>query len=176
MVRIFFVGYMGAGKTTIGKALAKQMNLSFIDLDHYIENRFHKTIRELFRDKGEAVYREIERKLLIEVCEFEDVVISTGGGVPCFFDNMQYIKSKGRTVYLKASPQELAYRVGPNNFTRPTLAGRSGKELTEFISRSLQERSSFYEQADLIYDAEKLRTEKEIQTVVNDLKDLLTQR
>ena len=80
MVRIFLTGYMGAGKTTLGKAFARKLNIPFIDLDWYIEERFHKTVGELFTERGEAGFRELERNMLHEVAEFENVVISTGGG------------------------------------------------------------------------------------------------
>lgn len=92
MVRIFLTGYMGAGKTTLGKAFARQMNIPFVDLDWYIEERFHKTVGELFTERGETGFRELERNMLHEVAEFENVVISTGGGAPCFFDNMDFIE------------------------------------------------------------------------------------
>ena len=84
MVRIFLTGYMGAGKTTLGKAFARQMDIPFVDLDWYIEERFHKTVGELFTERGETGFRELERNMLHEVAEFENVVISTGGGAPCF--------------------------------------------------------------------------------------------
>lgn len=96
MIRIFLTGYMGAGKTTLGKAFAREMSVPFIDLDWYIEERFHKSIRELFTERGEASFRELERNMLHEVGEFEDVVVSTGGGTPCFFDNMEYMNVAGR--------------------------------------------------------------------------------
>ena len=85
MIRIFLTGYMGAGKTTLGKAFARELNIPFIDLDWYIEERLHKSIRELFIERGEASFRELERTMLHEVAEFENVIISTGGGTPCFF-------------------------------------------------------------------------------------------
>ena len=84
MTRIFLIGYMGAGKTTLGKAFAREMSLNFIDLDWFIEERFHKTVQQLFLERGEDGFRELERKMLHEVAEFEDVVVSTGGGTPCF--------------------------------------------------------------------------------------------
>ena len=96
MIRIFLTGYMGAGKTTLGKAFARELNVPFIDLDWYIEERFHKSIRELFVERGEASFRELERNMLHEVSEFEDVIISTGGGTPCFFDNMDYMTDTGK--------------------------------------------------------------------------------
>lgn len=84
MKRIFLIGYMGAGKTTVGKVLSRQLELSFIDLDHYIEGRYHKTVGQLFAEKGEDAFRDIERRMLREVAAFEDVLVSTGGGAPCF--------------------------------------------------------------------------------------------
>lgn len=113
MVRIFLTGYMGAGKTTLGKAFARKLNIPFIDLDWYIEERFHKTVGELFTERGEAGFRELERNMLHEVAEFENVVISTGGGAPCFYDNMEFMNRTGKTVFLNVHPrcavQTLAY-------------------------------------------------------------------
>ena len=100
MKRIFLIGYMGAGKTTVGKVLAERLGLSFIDLDFYVEGRFHKTIPQLFAERGEAGFRELERRMLREVAEFEDVLVSCGGGTPCFFDNMDFMNRAGQTVYL----------------------------------------------------------------------------
>ena len=91
MKRIFLTGYMGSGKSTLGLRLAQKAGLSFIDLDHYIETRFRKTINEIFAEKGEKEFRIIERNMLREVGEFEDVIIATGGGAPCFFDNIDYM-------------------------------------------------------------------------------------
>ena len=107
MTRIIFIGYMGSGKTTVGKALSKELGLPFYDLDWYIESRMHKTVKQLFDSVGEEGFREIERNMLHEVAEFEDVIISCGGGTPCFFDNIDYINQQGDTIYLKASPEVL---------------------------------------------------------------------
>ena len=114
MKRVFLVGYMGAGKTTVGKELAKLAGLSFIDLDYYIEGRYHKAVSQIFAERGEEAFREIERNMLHEVAEFEDVLISTGGGAPCFFDNMEFMNASGTTVYLKVSVEELAKRLDEN--------------------------------------------------------------
>ena len=97
MKSIILIGYMCAGKTTVGKSLAKNMGISFYDLDWYIEDRFHKRIPEIFAEKGEEGFRDIERRMLHEAAEFEDIVLSCGGGTPCFFDNMKYMnQSKPR--------------------------------------------------------------------------------
>ena len=155
MKRIFLMGYMGAGKTTVGKKLSKQLNLSFIDLDYYIEGRYHKEIRQLFAERGEDAFRDIERRMLHEVASFEDVLVSTGGGTPCFFDNMEFMNGAGTTVYLKVSVDELANRLEVCKQTRPVLQNRSGEELKQFIADSLENRRPFYEQAQIVFDAEQ---------------------
>lgn len=99
MKRIFLMGYMGSGKTTLGRAFARAEGLEFIDLDWYIEERLHKSISELFAERGEEGFRNLERKMLHEAGEFEDVVIACGGGTPCFFDNMEYMNRQGTTIF-----------------------------------------------------------------------------
>ena len=128
MIRIFLTGDMGAGKTTLGKAFAREMTVPFIDLDWYIEERFHKSIRELFTERGEASFRELERNMLHEVGEFEDVVVSTGGGTPCFFDNMEYMNGCGQTVFLDVHPDILFRRLRVAKQQRPILQGKTDEE------------------------------------------------
>ena len=125
MQRIFLIGYMGVGKTTLGKALADRTGLSFIDLDLFIEGRYRKTIRQIFEAEGEEAFREIERKALHEVAEFEDIILSTGGGTPCFFDNMTYMNRVGTTVYLKASLEALTERIATRIQITPQNGGNS---------------------------------------------------
>lgn len=173
MRRIFLIGYMGAGKTTVGKVLAKLLELSFIDLDYYIEGRYHKTVSQLFAEKGEEAFRIIERNLLHEVAAFEDVLVSVGGGTPCFFDNMEVMNEMGKTVYLKVSVNELASRLEVCKATRPVLQGRSGEELVRFISGSLEKRESFYQKAAIVYDAENMMTERDIQQISQSLAAIL---
>lgn len=169
MKRIFLIGYMGAGKTTVGKILAERMGLNFIDLDYYIERRFHKSVRQIFQEKGEAEFRRIEQSLLREVSLFENVLISTGGGSPCFEDNMAFMKEQGITVYLKVSVEELANRLEIAKSSRPMLQGKSGEELKRFIAGSLEVRAPFYEQASIVFDAEIMLTETDIHTIVDNL-------
>lgn len=149
MHRIFLIGYMGAGKTTIGKAMARKMGLSFVDLDLFIEQRYHKSVSLLFAEKGETAFREIERLMLHEVAEFENIIISTGGGTPVFFDNMNFMNEKGCTIYLKASSEILSDRLRKNAEKRPLIAGKSFDELKRFIAETLQKRSPFYENSKL---------------------------
>ncbi len=121
MGRIIIIGYMGAGKTTLGKALSRETGMPFYDLDWYIESRMHKTVKELFDAHGEEGFRKIEHNLLHEVAEFEHVIISCGGGTPCFFDNIDYMNQQGETVYLKATPDVLHGHLKMGRTVRPLL-------------------------------------------------------
>jgi shikimate kinase len=171
--RIFLIGYMGAGKTTIGKALAKRMNLSFIDLDVYIEARYHRSISRLFEEKGEESFREIERRMLHEVALFENVLVSTGGGTPCFYDNMDFMNMAGQTVYLKVSPDELVKRLKLVRHTRPILNGRYGEELNAFVLENLEKRSIYYMQASVIFDAEVMVTGNDVKKITDRLGKII---
>ena len=173
MVRIFLTGYMGAGKTTLGKALARELQTPFIDLDWYIEKRFHKTIRELFDERGEAAFRTLEQRMLHEVGEFEDVVISTGGGTPCFFDNMAYMNRQGQTVFLDANPHVLFKRLQRGTRQRPVLKGKTDGELQALIEETLAKRIPFYSQAAHRFDAGRLENLHEINESVKQLRKLL---
>ncbi|MBP3517456.1 MAG: shikimate kinase [Parabacteroides sp.] len=169
MKRIFLIGYMGAGKTTLGKVLSRQLGLSFIDLDHYIEGRYRKTVSQLFVERGEEGFRDIERRMLHEVATFEDVLVSTGGGSPCFFDNMEFMNGAGQTVYLKVSVGELAKRLELCKSTRPVLKGRSGDELKSFIAENLEKREPFYSKAAIVFDAEEMMTDQDVCKIAQEL-------
>jgi len=171
MQRIFLTGFMGAGKTTIGKELASQLKLAFVDLDLFIENRYHKTIPQIFAEKGEETFREMEQKALREVAEFENVVIATGGGTPCFYQNMLFMNENGTTVYLKVATAELIRRIALHQFTRPVLKDRSDSELNSFVEEMIARRSPFYEQAHIIFETDA----SEISTICVRLKqEILT--
>ena len=173
MKRIFLIGYMGAGKTTIGKELARRMGLSFVDLDKHIEARYHKTISRIFSEKGEDGFRQIEQKILHEVSMFENVLIATGGGAPCFYDNMDFMNRSGQTVYLKVSPGELVKRLELVKHTRPMLSGRCGNELLSFVSDSLEKRMPYYMQAAFVFDAEKMEAHKDVKQLTRTLETIL---
>ena len=173
MIRIFLTGYMGAGKTTLGKAFARKLNLPFVDLDWYMEERFHKTVGELFVERGEAGFRELEKNMLHEVGAFEDVVISTGGGAPCFFDNMDFLNRNGKTVFLNVHPDVLFRRLRVAKQQRPILQGKQDDELKEFIIRALEKRTPFYSQAQYVFNADELEDRSQIEKSVEKLRDLL---
>ena len=163
--RIFLVGYMGAGKTTIGRELSKKLGFEFIDTDIYIENRFHKSINDIFATMGEEKFRQIETNILNEVSDFENVIISTGGGTPCWGNNMQVMKEKGTVVFLNPDLDELTYRLNLVKATRPLLKDKSKEEMRGFIEKMLSSRIPFYSQAhitvsgDLEHGAEEILKE-----------------
>ena len=174
MRRIFLIGYMGSGKTTLGKAFAKAAGLEFIDLDWYIEERLHKTISKIFAEQGESGFREIERKLLHEAGDFEDVLIACGGGTPCFFDHMDYMNQAGDTVFLDVSPEVLFRRLKIAKTKRPLLAGKSDQELMAFIIGGLEKRLPFYSRARYCLSGERLESRSQIDESVRLLSALLS--
>ena len=173
MTRIFLIGYMGAGKTTLGKAFARAMGLTFVDLDWYIEERYHKTVRQIFEERGEDGFRELEKRMLHETGEFEDVVISVGGGTPCFFDNMDYMNLVGETVFLDVDVKVLFRRLKVAKQQRPLLANKTDEELVTFIVEALQKRLPFYSKAKYVFNGERLEDRRQIQQSVERLKELL---
>ena len=173
MTRIILIGYMGAGKTTIGKALSKELGIIFYDLDWYIESRMRKTVSEIFAERGEEGFRKIEYNMLHEVAEFEDVIISCGGGTPCFFDNMDYLNQQGLTVYLKAEPEVLYKHLQMAKVERPLLKGKSKEELLTFFKEQLEKREPFYTKARYTLDVTLMDDYEKIKISVAKIRELL---
>lgn len=170
MKRIIIIGYMGSGKTTVGHALSQDLNLPFYDLDWYIESRMHSTVKEIFDTKGEEGFRRIEHNMLHEVAEFEDVIISCGGGTPCFFDNMDYLNQQGETVFLKCTPDVLYQHLKMGKTVRPLLLNKTPEEVREFINVQLKEREPFYNKATHIIDVTVMDNREKIKITVDTIK------
>ncbi len=169
MQRIFLIGFMGAGKTTLGSFLSKEYGYSFIDLDHYIEKRYFKSISQLFALHGEEGFRLLEQKILHEVAEIEKVVVATGGGTPCFFDNMECMLSKGVTVFIDVPTDELLIRLEKAKSKRPLLKDKNKEEIRAFIEESMLKRRSFYEKADLTIEGSLMYTHKDIDNMAQEV-------
>ena len=173
MKRIVLIGYMGSGKTTVGKALAKEVGLPFYDLDWYIESRMRKKVSQIFAERGEEGFRQIERNMLHEVAEFEDVVVSCGGGTPCFFDNMDYLNQQAQVVYLRCEPEVLHKHLLMGKGDRPLLKGKTPEELIQFIREQLEKREPFYSKARYTLDVSLMDNYEKIKITIEKLKELL---
>ena len=173
MKSIIIIGYMGAGKTTVGKALAKELGVMFYDLDWYIESRMRKTVKQIFDESGESGFRQIEHNMLHEVAEFENVVVSCGGGTPCFFDNMDYMNLSGETIYLKASPETLHAHLKMGKGVRPLLLNKTPEEVDTFIHEQLKLREPFYNKAKYVIDVNVMDNFDKIYTIVRQIRQMI---
>ena len=146
---IFLLGMMGSGKTTLGKELAEKLGHTFLDLDAVIEQKENKTIAEIFATEGQERFRELERQALLTiVANNTQAVVATGGGTPCFFDNIAFMNTSGETIFLDVPTRSLAQRLSASDLsTRPLLADKTQSELISFLGKTLSERRRFYEQA-----------------------------
>jgi len=168
MKRVILVGFMGCGKSTLGKKLANKLSVPFIDSDAEIENHFQKSIGELFAEYGESHFRELEREYIEALDLREDFVLATGGGMPCFGENMDRLNATGTTFYLERSPKELSHRLANAKTQRPLISGMEKEELLEFIENKLQEREEYYKKANVILS----RNEQSPEGIMSFLKHL----
>lgn len=168
---IFLVGFMGCGKTTLGRKLANRLGYPFIDLDHAFEAKEGMAIAEYFTQNGEAKFRKEESVLLKQTDYPANAIVSTGGGLPCFFDNMDWMNKRGKTFYVKLSPKTLADRLDNGKTTRPVLQGKHGDELIALIEERLSEREPFYSQATFVVEGLNLNSEKAEQIIADYLKE-----
>lgn len=165
---IFLVGFMGCGKTTLGRKLAANLGIEFIDLDHLLEAHAGMTIAQYFEKFGEAAFRKLESEILQQTAYPEQAVIATGGGLPCFFDNMPWMNAHGKTIYIKLPPKTLAQRLENEKDERPLLREKQGDELVDFITGKLTEREPFYSQATIVANGIDL-TVKKVKALLNNI-------
>ncbi len=147
--KIYLIGFMGSGKSTIGRNLANKLGWSFVDLDRKIEATTGKTIAEIFSAYGEEWFRNVESEVLRSVGSLSDTVISTGGGAPCHGDNMDFMIETGLTIYLKMSAEQLKRRLANSSGERPLLKGLTGEKLLDYIRNKLAEREKWYCRAEM---------------------------
>lgn len=165
--RIFLIGFMGSGKSTLGAQLARRLSYQFIDMDQLIEETAEMSIPEIFNEHGEKVFRKWEHDILQELCHREKLVISTGGGAPCHSGIMDLLNAHGTTVYLKLSPEALLSRLIRSRTERPLIKGKSKPELLDFIKSMLETREEFYSRASHIVDGLNIKTEELARTISN---------
>jgi len=173
MIRIFLFGFMGAGKTTLGEAFASALGLEFIDLDQYIEAQQGKTVRQIFADSGEPEFRRIESDSLRQVSDRENVVIACGGSTPLIGNNLEYMKQKGQTVYLKVTNETLFRRLREARAQRPLIASKNDEELMAYIESETIRREPGYLKAEYTFAADQLESIDEIAGTIENLKKLL---
>ncbi|MCM1504869.1 MAG: shikimate kinase [Muribaculum sp.] len=164
---IFLIGYMGCGKSTLGRTVSALTGWQFIDLDNYIEQRFHRTVKDIFAEYGEEGFRKRERAMLQEVADFEDVIVACGGGTPCFFDNMDWMNARGTTVFLDTSIDKLHKRLMRGRHKRPLIADKNDEELLQFIQAALESRMPYYSRALTKFTADLLDSECEKSDTAN---------
>jgi shikimate kinase len=151
-MRIFLIGFMGSGKTTVGKELAYRLGYLFMDMDKVIEAESGMPVSRIFDERGEDEFRRMEHELILKTIQMEDVVISTGGGVPCFHDNLELINKHGISIYLKMKPEDLLKRLKGSKYERPLIRDLSTKELDQYIKEKLRDRETHYLQSKYVID------------------------
>lgn len=164
-MRIFIIGYMGAGKSAIGRSVAKSLNLNFYDLDTEIENRYHLSIESIFKRFDENCFRNLETQALKKIIEEDNILLSCGGGTPCFNNNIQTIKEHGCCIYIKLPPKALLSRITNSKKKRPLVENKTPEELLEYITRNLEEREKFYNQADITIEGLNLNKNELVKTI-----------
>lgn len=156
MAKFFLLGYMGSGKSTIGKQLAARLKYDFIDLDALIEADYHQSVNEIFASKGEAEFRGMEHNTLKRVLEKSNVVVACGGGTPCYYDNMELMNRNGITIYIKMSTDTLISRLLQAKTSRPLLANKTEDELRTYVAAQIERREDIYHQAHYVVKGKDL--------------------
>ena len=170
-MKIVLLGYMASGKSTIGREISKKLDMKFIDLDDYISKREKTSISEIFKVKGEIYFRRIENLYLSEILNSKDsIILSLGGGTPCYSNNMELIlSSEASSIYIKASIKTLVARLTSEKNKRPLVAELENDKLIEFVAKHLFERRFFYEQASITVNTE----DKSIEEITTEIRILL---
>ena len=163
---LYFIGFMGVGKTTIGKEFALKHNIKFIDTDKKISEKSKKTISDIFQSKGETYFRKLESQILKEISQ--DTIVACGGGLPAYHNNMSYIKKSGVSIYLQASTNEIFNRLTNDLKKRPLIKHKSNDDLKKFIAETIAKREKFYLMADYTINTNNI-SKKDVLRKINTL-------
>jgi len=168
-MRIFLVGFMGAGKSVIGRRLAKSLNISFYDLDEEIESRYKMSVTSIFQKYDEACFRKLETTVLESFSEKDNYVLSCGGGTPCFGNNMALLNSLGTTIYIKLPAEKLAGRIANSFHKRPLTEGKLEAELASYVRETLNVREPFYSMAQITVAGSETDKDELVEKIVQIL-------
>lgn len=163
---------MGAGKSTCAKRLANKSNWNFTDLDQLFESKYKIAIPDFFEKYDESLFRRLERDILQETSSLQNIIIATGGGTACFYNNMSWMNENGITVYLQMSPTAVVNRLIHAKKKRPLIAKKNPEELHLFVKDHLRQRAIFYSQAKIVIEAESLNLDLLITQLKKELPDL----
>jgi shikimate kinase len=173
-MNIFLIGFMGSGKTTVGKILANRLRLPFMDLDQEFERKFGITASKYYAENGEKLFRETERIILLEIIKNKNHVVSTGGGAPCYSDNMDIMNSSGVTVYLKMKRESILQRLlmlKPSSIARRLLiAEKSKEEIIKFIETNMDQRETIYDKASITVSNDSNDACNAVENIISQLK------
>ena len=171
-MKIILVGYMGSGKSIVAEELSKIAQIPFVELDYLIEKSQNKSIKKIFEQQGELFFRKLEHQIFKELLDSDaNLIISTGGGTPCYYDNYKFLNAKNViSIYLKASVDTLTDRLVSEQNNRPLLANLSQIELQDFVTKHLFERSFYYHKAHFIVDVDN----KIVEAIAQEISELLT--
>lgn len=164
-MRIFIIGFMGAGKTHWGKIWAEELGVPFLDLDEYIVDQQQQSIVSIFQQKGEAAFRKIEATALRSTFSMDNCVVACGGGTPCFENNIEWMNHHGQTIFISVQPETLYERLRQATTSRPLIQHMSNQQLQLYIEQSLEERMPFYSQAERMLE-ETLLTPQIIHSII----------
>lgn len=168
-MKIFLVGLPGSGKTTLGKEVAKKLQLEYIDLDEEIERGEGMPISKIFEEKGEPYFRQVESGILKKVGQSSSFIMATGGGTPCYFNNMHFMNDEGDTVFLDVSPEEINKRLKKKDLAkRPLFKSKSDSQTTEYLLKLRIERLTYYRQAKFILSDNSIEVDALINQIIKN--------
>ncbi|MDD2277691.1 MAG: shikimate kinase [Bacteroidales bacterium] len=165
-MKVFLIGFMASGKSTVGEELANVLGYKFVDLDTYIEKKYKKSVKLMFEINGEDYFRRVENEALVDVSQIDDnIIVASGGGTSCFYNSVEFMNKVGLTIYLRVEVSELLSRLIESKKDRPLLWGKSKEELNNYIIRVLDERKRYYEKAKITVQMDKVNINQLANTI-----------